>query len=360
MTTRSLPLALLALLALTACDTAGPVTPITHPDADPEPDPVACEEAVACGAGLALSAPEADEDTPPSVFQAVAVTGATATIAAGEAGLLTIDIACNTAPEHLATIYAEPGTRVIDVLSDARPLAFALHTDATEEPSLRAVDLSNPAAPKEVGAFPGAVWEDATLDGERLFTVFGGTLAIYDTSNPASIQRLSTFTLSNQPGSAGGSPSPQLAVKGDSLYLIERNNGHALHVFDTSDPSALERTFGPLDLGDATPTDAAIFGDTLLYATTDPPTIARFDIQDPTSPVAIAPLTTNATPALATTSDALYALDAASLAIFTGDPPTQKAAIDLPFEDATALAASNTNAAIIRADTFVPLGLACP
>ena len=98
---------------------------------------------------------------------------------------------------------------------------------------LRVIDVSNPAAPVEVGFLDtGGLWFDVAVVDGMAYIAGGAGLHVIDVSNPASPVEVGVL---DTPGRAKG-----LAVVGDVAYIADDT---ALRVIDVSNPAA------PVELG---------------------------------------------------------------------------------------------------------------
>jgi hypothetical protein len=113
---------------------------------------------------------------------------------------------------------------------------------------LLVIDVSNPAAPVEIGASPGGA-QDVVVEGGLAYVAGGDSLRVIDVSIPAAPVELGAISI------VGG--ANHVAVEGGLAYVA---GGDSLRVIDVSNPAA------PVELGgvDVSSTDVAVV-DGLAY-----------------------------------------------------------------------------------------------
>ena len=158
----------------------------------------------------------------PGYANAVVVDGDYAFVAAGNAGLLIVDVSSPNTP-HLIKTLPLPGA-AFDVVASGG-LAFV----AAGSGGLQVVDVGDPAAPVVIGAAatPAAAL-DLAVDGTRVYVADGLGLEVFDATDPALPARLGSVAT---PGRARGvDVSGDLAVVADEIEGVE--------VIDVRDPAA--------------------------------------------------------------------------------------------------------------------------
>lgn len=159
----------------------------------------------------------------------IAVADAYAYIATGFDGLQVIDVSDPTQPTVIDTCYVS--SHVNGVVTDD---ACAYASNGT----LRVMDLSDPAAPVEVGAYHPSdlslVGKVLAVVGDYAYTVYDGSssksggLRTVDISDPTTPTEVGTFVT--------GGPVRDVAVSGDYAYLLVGQGIPHLAIVDLSDP----------------------------------------------------------------------------------------------------------------------------
>lgn len=153
------------------------------------------------------------------------------------AGLDIHDISAPAAPALLGS-YRLPRTganlRVSDVVVEG-PRAYL----AAAGQGVRVLDVSDPVAPRELGAFPSAVAStDLHLAGNRLFVATARGMDILDVTDPAAIRVVGQFR---------GGIATGIDVQGNHAFLA--TGGPGVEVVDVSQPEAPVR-IGRIFTGD--------------------------------------------------------------------------------------------------------------
>lgn len=164
--------------------------------------------------------------------QSVTVRGNYAYLAAGEAGLRIIDVSDPAAPSQVGR-QDTPGEAInVDVAGSYAYLA-------TKEAGLRVIDISDVTAPAEVGRYDTPGWAFAVhvtgnyayvADGRRLENgdwVGESRLRVFDVSTPSLPTEVGTLQTSGV--------ALDVHVRDDHAYLADYNAG--LRVIDISDPT---------------------------------------------------------------------------------------------------------------------------
>lgn len=153
---------------------------------------------------------------------------------------------------------------------------------AAGESGLVVVDIANPSSPRVLGQFnsPGMA-SDVQVVGSTAFVADGDSgLLMLDVTDPSAIRRLS---LANTPGSALA-----LEVANSVVYLADKESG--LQVIDVTDPAA-PRRLAVVDTPDWA-VGVALQGN-LAYVADDTGGLVVVDIQNPASPVVLGGLNTS-------------------------------------------------------------------
>ncbi|MEP0545365.1 MAG: hypothetical protein ABJF88_00375, partial [Rhodothermales bacterium] len=252
----------------------------------------------------------------------VAVSGTTAYISGGNAGFRTVDV---TNPESPSVLGSFTTTGFATNVAYADGIAYVLSNGF----GLTALDVTNPAAPTQVGTFGIASSQvrGIQLDGTMAFVASEAGLVVLDITDPTAIDEIGSVPFSN-------TGSGQSVVRaGDTAYVGNRFDG--VRVIDVTSLSAPEEIaliqnggfsfkvhvdgdyayvadligeYRIIDISD--PENAEIVGradalpntsgsdvrDGIAYVvdrTGAPGTgLTRFDVSDPTSPVALDTFTT--------------------------------------------------------------------
>jgi hypothetical protein len=216
----------------------------------------------------------------PGFANDIDVNGNFAYIAAGSSGLVIVDVSNRTNPTITKTLSL-PGN------ANGVKLAGNLAIVAAGASGIHAVDITNPAAPVLKGTLSTAGTAlDVTVSGSTAYVANTTGLFLANISNPASMSRLSSLTLTGQVRGVAVDAQRQLAV-------VTASTG-GLYLVDVSHPEtpALK---GQLAIGDAH--DVAL-KDNYAYVANYHTTSAAYqsslvavDISDPTNPLAVSSLT---------------------------------------------------------------------
>jgi hypothetical protein len=149
-------------------------------------------------------------------------------IAAHAAGLRIVDVSDPAAPVEVGSYEFEPTPAVTGIVVSGN-LAYLASPDG-----LRIVDVSQPTQPVEIGLFPAISW-DVTVAGNRAYLVEGqcspldgcdfGSLQVVDVANPAQPVRLAQTPLTY---------SQVVALSGENIYVVTR---YGLGIFRQTDLS---------------------------------------------------------------------------------------------------------------------------
>lgn len=207
---------------------------------------------------------------PPGAFVDALVDGATAYVAGYYSGLHVLDVRDARVIRELGAVAVPNGAvRLAKVGGHVYVLTWATGAGSTQaNPSLRAVAVSDPAQPREVGSQVRSGAADLATDGQRLFVAGTAGLEVLDPAanpaNPALVGRA-------QPGT--GTTFTRVAASGGRAYVVAQNRrggtggGLALElrVFDVADP-ANPRLAGSTALGAGQPGITGIaVQDNLVY-----------------------------------------------------------------------------------------------
>ena len=206
----------------------------------------------------------------------VAVSGTMAYVAAGSGGLRIIDVSNAAAPREVGACE----TSLAHGVAVSGGVAYV----ADRASGLAIMDVSDPAAPHEVGVYQTPQWEcgcAVAVLGRMVYVTYvdylpdagewHGGLRIIDVSNPAAPHQLG---LCETPGSAS-----DVAVSGDVAYVTAGDAG--LRLIDVSNPAA------PHELGAwDTPgcaTDVAVWG-SMAYVTDGDRGLRVIDVSELAAP----------------------------------------------------------------------------
>jgi hypothetical protein len=162
----------------------------------------------------------------PDAVRDVEVVGETAYIANGELGIRVLDVSNPAAPVEIGALDTPGemvGAIVIEVVGEIAYLA-------DYEAGLRVIDISDPTAPVELGAAntPGNA-RDVTVAGEIAYVATGASgLRIIDVSNPAAPVEIGSFLTPGQ--------ITDVCVVDGLAYVVDSYFG--LRIVDVSNPTA--------------------------------------------------------------------------------------------------------------------------
>jgi hypothetical protein len=166
-------------------------------------------------------------------------------------------------------------------------ILYAIENSATAGvPTLIAVDVTNPAAPINLGSVSIGIGARAVCVSGSYVLVTGDNstgraLQVFNAVNPASMSLASSIT--------HGAASQAMAVAGSTLLL---GGGNAfVAVYDIDDPTS-PRLLGNLGTGSGTPRGLALSGRRALIADKGAGTFKIFDLTNPASPSSISSVTT--------------------------------------------------------------------
>jgi len=197
-------------------------------------------------------------------------------MSAGYHGLGIYDLGDPAAPAHAASLMA-PGQ-----IEDAAYTGGTLFIAANSR-GFRAVDVSGPALPVELGF-------TVISQQPQTWGVAAGESMVYASGlTPAGLFALDVIdptvpvTLGNAPGAYGN----WVVLGGEHAYLVDGWNG-GIHVVDLSSPGA-PALVGSLDLESDNWEWPVVVGDQLIVRDNDnDPVVSIFDVGDPTAPAQIA------------------------------------------------------------------------
>jgi hypothetical protein len=199
----------------------------------------------------------------------VALQGNYAYVTAGASGLHVIDVSDPAAPDELGSIAGTQG-RPAQGITVAGNYAYI----AWEDNGLWIVDITDPQNLDTVGTFPTSNCNDVAISGQ--YAYLASVLNFFQIVN---IQDPSHPTLVGQTN-AGYSANAEL-LKGDYTYLAEYSLS-SLSVINIADP---ENPTGAYTLNNLNhPNDIAAYGDTLFLTTWNG--VQSVDISNPANPVA--------------------------------------------------------------------------
>jgi PKD repeat protein len=206
----------------------------------------------------------------PGLVYAIAVAGNYAYLIDSEGNLWVVDVSNPAAPTEIGFCDL-PDSMAVAVSGE---YAYVVGWYA----GLRVIDVSNPAAPVVVGfyAIQGNGWDVAAAGDYAYATNTEGELYIIDVSNAAEPIEVGFYDTLN-------AESP-VAIAGDYAYLAGWRQGMGnLHILDVSDPAAPAEV-GFLQLDD--PVDVAVAGN-YAYVAEYAAGLSVVDVSDPAAPTRV-------------------------------------------------------------------------
>jgi hypothetical protein len=167
-------------------------------------------------------------DTPGTACD-VAVTDNLALVADGASGMRVIDVSDPALPVEIGALE---NSRYASTLAVKGELAFLIANRA-----LHIVDISDPTAPVVAGVFLGGPVQSVAVGGEIVYVAdawYPGGLRAIDVSNPAAPTEIGRFEASRNDHSVSWGDY-SVSVMGDFAYFA----GSRMHVIDISDPTNL-------------------------------------------------------------------------------------------------------------------------
>jgi hypothetical protein len=201
-----------------------------------------CRVVVLLGIGVTvLAAPVGAEDclepvgtlTLPVFAWRVAVSGGYAYLAEWERGLRAIDVSTPSAPVEVGWLDVSAPWDIA-VSGDYAYVASGNRDFPLDEPGLIVIDVSTPSAPIAVGFFetPGQALGVAVSDGYAYVAAFDSGLRVIDVSTPSAPVEVGWLEIED------GSPE-DVAVSGSFAYVVNHTyTWGRLDVIDVSTPSA--------------------------------------------------------------------------------------------------------------------------
>lgn len=165
----------------------------------------------------------------------VAVVGHSALVAVNDVGVEAFDVSEPTAMRRTARVDFPEGAwqvHVGDGFAVARPGRAAAHADEDPAQPARVLDLGQPDAPRVVATLP-SVWAVAAAGRRAYLCHHGEDLTIYDMADPAAPRLLSTTEL---PREHGYGPWPG-GLAGDQTRVLV-SPAWWLYAYDVTDPIA--------------------------------------------------------------------------------------------------------------------------
>ncbi|MEW5873761.1 MAG: choice-of-anchor B family protein [Candidatus Zixiibacteriota bacterium] len=151
---------------------------------------------------------------------------------------------------------------------------------------LEVFDLTNPAAPVEVGSFQPFYYHDVDIRNDTLYAcgIYGDGIDILDVSNKAAISLINRFNYT-------GSGAHNAELTGDGKYVFIGDEigsaGNHTRVFDVSDPSNVSKVADIIVHPDAIVHNCYVKGD-LLFIGHYTEGLRVWDVSDPESPFEVA------------------------------------------------------------------------
>jgi hypothetical protein len=325
--------------------------------------------------------PLGESEVLPGVVRDIVVAGGVAYVAAGDAGLRTLDVSDPANPYEIGSVSTladaqivsmqdatafvgesrceggdcTGGLRAVDISvpADGETIGLLEMPDGVNcvfpvgdyayvghRQGLSVVDVSDPHQPIEIGTFPveGSV-EDVAVAGGRAYVVNGPFVLLFDMSSPAAPRQV---------GSSGMLFSPSVVVAaGDHLVVSDGfcefgQCGSHLRVLELSD-LAEPTEIGALALDDFV-VDLAIAGD-FAYVATWESGLTIVDLADPANPRAVGTFTSPGSVENVTVREELAYVTGGGenglLVIDVADPSALRPAGALPMMSAGAVAVAN-------------------
>ncbi len=250
--------------------------------------------ALACagGAGKPIETSSAFAMDGANIYD-VAVSGGKAYLADRDNGLRIVDVTDPTAPKELGALEGQ----AISLLVDGDTVYIG---DWSE--GLVIVDVSDPAAPKKLSSTKGGSVYYVEKKGNHLLMP-GRVWDVSDPANPASAGSL--------PDGSGGNGA---LLDGDTLYSAASSSG--FYIIDVTDPTnAREIAHGESDY----PKDAVVYADHLYLPEYNSRKVAIFDISTPATPTRVGELDAGAVPAGVALSGGTLLVAADSKGVLTFD-----------------------------------------
>ncbi len=162
-------------------------------------------------------------DVLPGVVQDIAISNNRAYIAAGDAGLLILDISIRAKPREIASVRTSASVWRVAVQGTRAYVAQGKRTEGVGEGSLGVIDIANPAGPRLVGSIemPGWIHTVAVAD-KHVYVAHASGLQVVDASDQPREQGAVTFA----------SESEGVVIAKGYAYVI----ADSLHILDISDP----------------------------------------------------------------------------------------------------------------------------
>jgi photosystem II stability/assembly factor-like uncharacterized protein len=169
-------------------------------------------------------------DVLPGVIQDIAISNSQALVAAGDAGLLILDISSRTRPREIASVRKSASVWRVAVQGSRAYVAQGKRAEGVGEGSVGVIDIANPAEPRLVGSLemPGWIHAVAVAD-KHVYVAHASGLQVVDASDQPNERDAVTL-----PAEAEG-----VAIADGYAYVVSGD----LHIFDISD-SAHPREVG--------------------------------------------------------------------------------------------------------------------
>ncbi|MFA6423381.1 MAG: hypothetical protein WCW17_02925, partial [Patescibacteria group bacterium] len=202
--------------------------------------------------------------------------GNTAYLASDPFGVVAVDVSNPAAMKVLASQKPFGASNQVNISPDGK-LAVAVQTPRGTD----IVDISNPTEFKVLSSIAGTS-SDAVISGSTLYLAIGGEVKIYNISNPASPNLLSTITT---PGSTQG-----LAISGTNLLIADGSSGFEIaNVSIPANPSII----GSLSLGGGSARKITCEGNNAYIANSTLMKLQIINFSTPSAPILASELNTS-------------------------------------------------------------------
>ena len=214
--------------------------------------------------------------TTPGEVNELFLAGSYLYVAAGDVGLLVVDVSDPTQPVEVASVAIEDGADKVSVAGDR---AFVLRNTNSSSVGMVVIDVSNPGSPRVVGRLddiPGSIYLAPVVAGQQALVSGYSGFHIIDVSSPADLRVVGSLDISRHVSD----DAVEIYVIGSYALVF----GNMLVVMDISDPGspkmlgALYEDLGSSEGGVAV-TEGYAFGigynDELLVMDISEPTLPR-------------------------------------------------------------------------------------
>jgi hypothetical protein len=204
-------------------------------------------------------------------FHGVQVVNNTAYCAAGNFGLVIVNVTDKAAPAGVSFLPKDGWTRGVEVSGN--------YAYICENTGLRIADVSNPAAPAIVGTgwqLPGMgeLWKVKVIGNSAYLPYEKAGSIILDVTDPANPSEVSSFPIAGKLRALG--------ILGTNAYLVEEKSFHIVDISTPATPILVGTTSKP---GVKRPWMVKVVGDYAYVADLSLPGLLIYDVSSPTAPV---------------------------------------------------------------------------